>query len=185
MFQRFAGIRDRSIFHTSGSVQILTDFHVLNNLLLVDEVVMTELARIVLSFRCSVRDVWVRLNIHAFSSSLLSHPSTSGKNHKLRPLHMFSCILLQGWLELICWSCWFSTRGCEATPEHPPLEETPESLNFVCVCLDARGASVQIPWVLRIFIHCRRRMVEASVKSFWTNMPLLARKSHLAGTAGK
>ena len=122
-----------------------TDFHMHNNLLLVDRVVMEKWARIVRSFR-GVRAVWVWFTIHADSSTLLSNLSTSEKYHELRSLQRLSCFLLQGWLkprkDYICWSCWFSTRGrfwCsargyKATTGHPPLWDNPRILQL-CWCV--------------------------------------------------
>ena len=85
VFQRFAGSKDISVFRTSGSVQIFTDFYVLNN--------HPELARIVLSFRGTVWAAQAWIIIPASSSSLLSGPSTSEKYYELHPLHFFSCFI--------------------------------------------------------------------------------------------
>ena len=75
----FLAVRTYQLQHLRFWVCSWTDFHVLNNLLLVDEVGMAEWARIVRSFRCTVRAVQVWLTIHSIFFFLVITPFNTGK----------------------------------------------------------------------------------------------------------
>ena len=132
-FKGLLAVRTGQLRHLTIWVCSWTYFHVLNNILLVDEVGMAKYAWIVRSFRGRVQAVRVWLTIHASSSSSLSHPSTSGRilwTAFNTSVELFSLTRLtraqKGSTDVL-------GEVVKATLGHHPLEVIPESLNFVGV----------------------------------------------------
>ena len=128
-FKGLLAVKIYQLQHSRFWVCFSIDFHVFNNLLLVDEVGMAERAMIFRSFRGRVHAIRVWLTIHASSSSSLSHPSTSGRilwTAFITSVELFSLTSLTRAQKR---STDVLRKVVRATLGHNPLEVIPETLN--------------------------------------------------------